>query len=128
LIAFNNYPGWYNGHGVNKTISYWNSAADGVRSGSTNGTLGKPFVISETGAGGIWEWSEQANSTDDKWTLLYQAEIIGGDVDTALSNKNISGITLWFVHLKFYSCTLKNVVMPPPPRTLTHQALLRFQG
>jgi beta-glucuronidase len=76
-----------------------------VRAGTTNGTLGKPFVISETGAGGVWEWSETANSTDDKWTLLYQAEIIGGDVDTALSNKNISGITLWhFYDFKVDNC------------------------
>jgi hypothetical protein len=30
-----------------------------------------------------------------KWSLLYQAEIVGACVDEAISNDNISGITLW---------------------------------
>merc|ERR1712139_49111 len=74
----------------------WEEAARSVRAGTTSskeGTLGKPFVISETGAGGIYEWD--ANATDDKWTLKFQTEIISQDVDVALANDNISGITLW---------------------------------
>lgn len=67
------------------------------------GTIGKPFVISETGAGGIFEWSD--NQTDAKWTLKYQSEIIGGDVDVALANDNISGIVLWhFYDFKVDNC------------------------
>ena len=51
-----------------------------------------PFVISETGAGGVWEWSR--NATDAMWTDKYQSEVIAADVDVALSNANISGVTL----------------------------------
>jgi len=99
LISFNNYPSWYNG----QPTSWWNSAADAVHSGSVNGTLGKPFTISETGAGGIFEWSN--NATDVKWTLGYQAKIIGGDVDVALANDHVSGITLWhFYDFKVDNC------------------------
>lgn len=48
--------------------------ANGVRAGVTqsghDATAGKPMVISETGAGGIFEWDD--NNTDAKWTLKYQ--------------------------------------------------------
>ena len=50
-------------------------------------------MISETGAGGIYEWTH--NDSAVKWTLAYQTQVIAEDVDTALSNPNISGITLW---------------------------------
>lgn len=77
-------------------MEQWNRFANGVRAGTSKSghhTLGKPMVISETGAGGIYEWD--ANATDDKWTLKFQTEIISQDVDVALANNNISGITLW---------------------------------
>lgn len=93
LISFNNYPQWYNDA---DPTEQWNSYANGVRAGTSKSgqhTLGKPMVISETGAGGIYEWD--ANATDDKWTLKFQTEIISQDVDVALANDNISGITLW---------------------------------
>jgi beta-glucuronidase len=103
LIAFNNYPGWYNhGGDVKAPAEQWNKFADGVRAGAPNGTRGKPFVISETGAGGVFEWQ---NSSDVKWTLNYQQEIIDGDVDVALGNPNISGIALWhFYDFKVDNC------------------------
>ena len=55
----------------------------------------KPFVIAETGAGGIYEWSH--NQTADTWTTKYQAEVIARDVDAALQlmNGRLSGITLF---------------------------------
>lgn len=84
---------WYND--VDPTVQ-WTNFANAVYSGTTKSqshTLGKPFVISETGAGGIWEWNN--NATADKWTLKFQSEIISQDVDVAIANDNISGITLW---------------------------------
>eukprot|EP00040_Diaphanoeca_grandis_P027128 m.153731 g.153731 ORF g.153731 m.153731 type:complete len:657 (-) comp30845_c0_seq1:445-2415(-) len=103
LISFNNYPGWYNREGDKDAPLSWNSVAASVQAGTTNGTKGKPFVISETGAGGLFEWSD--NATDAKWTLKYQSEIIIGDVNVAISNINISGITLWhFYDFKVDNC------------------------
>jgi beta-glucuronidase len=104
LISFNNYPGWYS-HGTPSET--WNHFANSVRAGIPSGAKGKPFVISETGAGGIYEWSN--NKTDAKWTCNYQTEIISQDVDTALSNSNISGITLWhFFDFKTNDATENN--------------------
>jgi len=50
-------------------------------------------VISETGAGAVYEWSH--NSTDARWTQRLQADIISQDVDIALNHSGISGVTLW---------------------------------
>lgn len=65
LVSFNNYPKWYNSE---DPAHQWNKFANSVKAGDVDGALGKPFVISETGAGGIYEWSH--NKTDAKWTLL----------------------------------------------------------
>lgn len=90
LISFNNYPAWYASPGdLSAPAKHWNEMADSVREQYP----GKPFAISETGAGGVYEWSD--NKTDARWTLKYQTEVITRDVDTALSNNNISGLTLW---------------------------------
>eukprot|EP00928_Gymnodinium_smaydae_P073392 TRINITY_DN56601_c0_g1_i1.p1 TRINITY_DN56601_c0_g1~~TRINITY_DN56601_c0_g1_i1.p1 ORF type:complete len:707 (-),score=80.53 TRINITY_DN56601_c0_g1_i1:131-2251(-) len=90
LISFNNYPGWYNKPGdTTAPLKFWSSMAEAVR----DQYPGKPFVMSETGAGGVYEWSD--NKTDARWTQKYQVEIISGDVDVALSDDKISGVTLW---------------------------------
>ena len=85
VISHNGYPGWYN---ADKPKQFWNRIADYV---ATN--ISKPLIISETGAGGIYEWTH--NDTITKWTLKYQSQILSEDVDTAISNPNISGICLW---------------------------------
>jgi hypothetical protein len=53
----------------------------------------KPFVISETGAGGIFEWSH--NLTAATWTTKYQAEVLSRDVDAALASEHLSGVSLF---------------------------------
>merc|ERR1711865_580187 len=45
------------------------------------------------GVGGVYEWD--SNSTDKQWTQKYQVEVVERDVDVALDNGQISGITLW---------------------------------
>ena len=106
LISFNDYPGWYNHAGDINAPQIWNQMAAAVRGGTTKsgaGTLGKPMVISETGAAGIYEWDD--NTTDAKWTLKYQSEVIANDVDVAIANANLSGLTLWhFYDFKVDNC------------------------
>ncbi|CAB9519929.1 Beta-galactosidase [Seminavis robusta] len=106
VVSFNNYPAWYGRPNVDP-VAFWNHHADHVKAGAYNGTLGKPFLISETGAGGIYEWSD--NKTAAKWTLAYQSKIIGKDVDVAIANQNISGVTLWhFFDFKTFDNTENN--------------------
>mmetsp|Transcript_97079 Transcript_97079/g.301990 ORF Transcript_97079/g.301990 Transcript_97079/m.301990 type:complete len:531 (-) Transcript_97079:189-1781(-) len=90
LVSFNSYPAWYSWPYVLRAPAWhWNRMASAVAAAHP----GKPFIISETGAGGVYEWSD--NSTDVYWSTRYQAEVIARDVDVALGNGNISGLALW---------------------------------
>ena len=94
LISQNFYPAWawYDG-GLRRNLSapaaHWDSWAKSV----LQHYPGMPFVISETGAGGIFEWSD--NQTAATWTTKYQAEVLSRDVDVALENDHLSGLTLF---------------------------------
>ena len=90
VISYNGYPGWYDHM---EPEEYWNSLVDELGSGRYPNAVGKPILISETGAGGIFEWKD--NRTAVKWTLGYQADIVSRDVATAIKNTNLSGIALW---------------------------------
>eukprot|EP00934_Nitzschia_sp_Nitz4_P001701 Nitzschia sp. Nitz4//scaffold180_size44305//9875//11896//NITZ4_007235-RA/size44305-processed-gene-0.18-mRNA-1//-1//CDS//3329539455//1701//frame0 len=89
-ISHNGYPGWY--HDTNPT-QYWQKLASEIHAGNLDHSQGKPFLISETGAAGIYEWT--TNTSASKWTLEYQNQVLLEDVDVAIHNINISGITLW---------------------------------
>lgn len=56
LLAFNAYPGWYDHRrDATEPAKLWPKLAETVRRGATASgahTVGKPFLISETGAGG----------------------------------------------------------------------------
>merc|ERR1719461_166223 len=61
LIAFNSYPAWYGKFGnLSEPEKHWKEMSASVRTAYP----AKPFVISETGAGGIYEWSH--NTSDAK--------------------------------------------------------------
>lgn len=60
----------------------------------------KPFIISETGAAGIWEWSDNISASTGKaepprWSQAYQRMLVLEDAKTGLADPNISGIVLW---------------------------------
>ena len=90
LIAFNNYPAWYNHcNEPEEATAFWTEQAAWVRSHYPQ----TPFVISETGAEGIYEWGH--NATMAPWTTGYQGEVLARAVDVALANAHISGLALW---------------------------------
>lgn len=90
LIAFNSYPGWYSDEGdLAAPHATWSDNADWVLENYPS----TPFMISETGAGGIYEWND--NETDVMWSLKYQTEIVAADVRTVLSNPQFAALTLW---------------------------------
>jgi len=94
VISHNGYPGWYQ-RNVDPA-KWWNRIANDLKAGKPQNALGKPFLISETGASGIYEWiNSTMNDTKTLWTIPYQTEIIRQDVENAIYNTNISGIALW---------------------------------
>lgn len=90
VISNNGYPNWYSSE---VPADFWNRLANDVRAGKPPFGTGKPYIISETGAGGIYEWNN--NKTAVKWSLDFQTNILLQDVDAAIENANISGVALW---------------------------------
>jgi len=89
VISFNSYPAWYDHPGDLSEIEvFWNSQVNWVHMHYP----GKPFLISETGAGGIFEWD---NATDPYWSQRYQAEVVQRNAQFAVSTSLVSGITIW---------------------------------
>jgi len=89
VISFNSYPAWYDHQGdLNSITPFWQSQADWVHTHFPK----KPFLISECGAGGIYEWT---NATDPYWSQRYQSEVVERSAQFAVSNEIVSGITIW---------------------------------
>eukprot|EP00439_Symbiodinium_sp_Y106_P084512 s20_g25.t3 len=89
-VSFNSYPAWYSEkQDLSAPKREWTASAAWAKRNFPD----KPFFISETGAGGLYEWA--TNATDAYWTLKYQREVIDADVDVALADSNVSGLTLW---------------------------------
>eukprot|EP01147_Barroeca_monosierra_P006618 gene6618-325_t len=88
-VSFNYYPAWYHEPGnMSYPKAFWNSMAVWVQEHFPE----MPFFISETGAGGIYEWK---NTSDPFWSQKYQAEVVKEDIEFALNSNRVSGITIW---------------------------------
>jgi len=89
VVSFNSYPAWYDHpNDLNYITPYWESEVTWMLRHYPD----KPLLISETGAGGIYEWT---NSTDPFWSQGYQSEVVQRDASFAMSNNSISGLTIW---------------------------------
>ena len=81
------FPGWYNGPAsqINET---WTTRAAWAAATFPQ----KPFIISETGAGGIWG---NHSKNESRWSLEYQVVVDQINAQTAMQDENITGLALW---------------------------------
>ena len=95
VISFNDYPGWYGGATDKVDVAAsWRDNAAWV----AENWPGKPFIISETGAGAIFgnhSTAAKTNPEQARWSEEYQQVVDGFDAGEAMSNANISGLALW---------------------------------
>lgn len=87
VVSFNSYPGWYGGNASSVNASWLWDAQWVAEHWPT-----KPFLIAETGAGGI---SGNHSAALARWSEEYQREVDGFDVATAMDSELIAGISLW---------------------------------
>jgi len=87
VVSFNSYPGWYGGN-ASTVNSSWELDADWVAAHWPT----KPFIISETGAGGI---AGNRSASLARWSEDYQQLVDGFDAATAMNSPNVAGISLW---------------------------------
>lgn len=88
FISMNKYIGWYEG-----TLKEWDKFIDDFHTYLAKFDCeGKPVVISEFGAGGIWGNVSLENL---KWTENYQAEAIDYMIKVFLRREDIAGMFIW---------------------------------
>lgn len=93
VISFNGYPGWYDHEGnVTYPAVFWGGEANWA---ATTWPL-KPLTISETGGGGVWEWSnDTAPFPGPQWSQFFQTNLVTADASFLAIADHVSGLTLW---------------------------------
>jgi len=93
VISFNHYPGWYDKAG-NVTFApvYWGEMVQWVQQNWPD----KPFTVSETGGGGVYEWlNDTAPEPGVFWSQKYQRNLVTADATFLAENPHVTGLTLW---------------------------------
>lgn len=111
IISYNIYPLWY----VNRsTEDYLNTLYDWVQ--TTEGA-GKPFLITEIGAGGIYGYR---NPNMDKWTEDYQEYALTEQITAVLSKPEVSGMFIW----QFCDCRVTPGWFKTRPRSQNNKGIV----
>ncbi len=58
----------------------------------------KPFTVSETGGGAIYEWVNASSpGAGQFWSQKYQVSLITADVNQLLGDDRVTGLSLWLL-------------------------------
>ena len=88
--------GWYGSPGC---VSCANDTWKRLSDWSALTYPGKPFTVSETGGGGIFEWVNDTSPGEGQfWSQKYQANLVSTDAAFLVGNANVSGVALWLLH------------------------------
>ncbi len=96
VVSFNNYPGWYNAPGdISDAATAWGKSSAWAAANFP----AKPFTVSETGGGGVYEWrNDTLPAPGQFWSQKYQAALVTADAAFLVGNANVSGVALWLLH------------------------------
>ena len=89
------YPGWYSQPGdVSDAARAWNASANWVLANHPD----KPFTVSETGGGGIYEWvNSSAPFPGIFWSTTYQMNLVSADASFIVSDDRFSALSIWLM-------------------------------
>jgi beta-glucuronidase len=86
IVCHNIYPGWYTETSTNAMIdALWDAI-------QPRGGAGKPFIISEIGAGAIYGYHDPGHV---KWSEERQSDILCEQLDALITNPHVAGFFLW---------------------------------
>ncbi len=112
VVSYNIYPEWYvdqpAGEYLEDLYQWVQTSSEGA---------GKPFLITETGAGAIYGYR---TPTKVKWSEEYQAEALEHQMHAVLSNDNCSGIYLW----QFADTRISREWFSFRPRTMNNKGVV----
>ena len=112
IVSFNIYPQWYTKDTPKEFFDreyQWVQTTDGK---------GKPFILSEFGAGAIYGFREPGKC---KWSEERQAEILEELLTEFLSRKELSGVFIW----QFADCRVtEEEWWPTRPRSFNNKGIV----
>lgn len=111
VVSYNIYPQWYHDTPVGEYLEdlyRWIQETDGA---------GKPFLITETGAGAIYGYRTPARV---KWSEEYQAEALEKQLTAILAMEECSGVYIW----QFCDCRVCDSWFHVRPRTMNNKGIV----
>ncbi|MCM1026990.1 MAG: hypothetical protein NC432_11175 [Roseburia sp.] len=111
IVSMNIYPLWYHNSPADEYLSQvyqWVQTTEGA---------GKPFLISEIGAGAIPGWHAPGNP---KWSEERQAEILQKQLKAVLSHEETSGVFIW----QFCDCRVPDDGFYGRPRCMNNKGIV----
>ncbi|WP_310602102.1 glycoside hydrolase family 2 protein [Anaerosporobacter sp.] len=112
VVSYNIYPLWYHD---TKVEEYLDDLYQWVQN-ETDG-VGKPFLITEIGAGGLYGYR---NAYKSKWTEEYQAEALEKQMTAVLNYADCCGIYIW----QFCDIRISDEWFGGRPRTMNNKGIV----
>ena len=112
VVSYNIYPQWYHDTPVDE---YLDDLYNWVQT-ETEGA-GKPFLITETGAGAIYGYRTPAGV---KWSEEYQAAALEKQLTAILAKEECSGVYIW----QFCDCRVCDSWFHVRPRTMNNKGIV----
>ncbi len=112
VVSYNIYPKWYHDTPVGE---YLDDLYQWVQK-ETEGR-GKPFLITEIGAGGIYGYRNPYHS---KWTEEYQARTLEDQVRSVLEYQDCCGVYIW----QFCDIRISEEWFGTRPRTMNNKGIV----
>ena len=112
VVSYNIYPLWY--HDTKPSV-YIDDLYTWIQK-ETDGK-GKPFLITEIGAGGIFGYH---NDYQSKWTEEYQAKALKEQLSSVLSYENCQGVYIW----QFCDGRISEEWFHTRPRTMNNKGIV----
>lgn len=113
IVSYNLYPEWYV---QDKTAVQWIKENYDWVQNETKGA-GKPFLITEIGAGGIYGFRSQDH---DPWTEEYQALVLDHQLHAVFDTEGISGAFIW----QFADVRVSREWFAMRPRTMNNKGIV----
>ena len=111
VVSYNIYPQWY----LDDTAEeYLRGQYDWCRE---NGGAGKPFIISEVGAGGIYGCRDARRA---KWSEERQSDILEKQLTAVLADENVCGVFVW----QFCDVRVDESWFDKRPRTMNNKGIV----
>lgn len=112
VVSYNIYPLWYHDTPVEE---YLDDLYQWIQK-ETQGA-GKPFMITEIGAGGLYGYH---NSYHSKWTEEYQADALEKQLKAVLNYENCLGVYIW----QFCDIRISEEWFGGRPRTMNNKGIV----